>query len=127
MFTLNNQQINVPRTLVLDAIKSGLERHRKEYQEALSDYQEATKQFFASAHERTEKGDFTNLNFNLVPPRNYEEDYLVVMGMLEVSSDDIVSLDQSAYNAYFRGKWKWAADFTNSAMAYKSVLGSLSR
>lgn len=126
MFTLNNQQINVNRLDMIKAVGICRDQHRAQYETAQSDYRTAVVVFMQDAAKRAEAGDFRDLVLRLVPPTNHDQDYLEVLEMLEASVDETITLDRQSFNAYYRNQWAWSKSFEDSAMAYKTVLGSLS-
>ena len=59
-FSLRSQSINIPRLVLIDELKKGLEAHKIEYQEALEDYKKAVLKFPLQPLLLQEKSFFQN-------------------------------------------------------------------
>lgn len=123
MINLRDQQVNVNRLELIEAIKKGLEIHKAKYKESLEDYKEAVKIFMREALVRAEAEDFKDLVLTIQAPFNKESEYLDVIEMLEVSVDETIQLDKESYKAFYKNEWSWTGMFEASASLYKTVIG----
>lgn len=124
MMTNRNQTVNVERTAVIDALKKGLEEHKLQYAEAQKDYHQAVIKFLSNALNSAKDGDFSNLVLNIPKPENHEKDYLHILDMLELSVDDVITLDSDTFRAYFKGEWSWKHRFNDIMGSTKLYLES---
>lgn len=122
MITLRNQQVNVNRLEMIEAIKAGRALHVAQFTEAHADYQAVLLKEFTRIRDQIAAGNFKDVSFHLIAPQNHTEDYDEVIEMLERSIDDTVTLDRDAFKAYFKNEWSWSRGFAESAAVYKASL-----
>lgn len=115
-------RVNVNRTGLLKTVVENKAQHKKDFEEAWQDYLTYAKKEFRKAArnvEKTEKGKRINLpNFYAVP-ENHESDYDRIAGLLKLSSDDEVWLDDRDYERYVLDKWDWKEQFVSTSNFYK--------
>lgn len=116
---LNERQVKVDRGDLLKDVKANKERHVKEYEQAVTDYADATKRCIQDLH-RMIKKDPTGFSHheafnNLHKPRSYEREYEKVIRILECSVDEEVTISFEQHERWVLDEWHWKGDFqTNS-------------
>ena len=132
------RKVNVKRTDLVEALKTNLEKHLKEYEEAVQAYKTlATERLNEEQRKATEKldkhyrkalekisefdpeSDGNTDYFELVPhvvvtmkiPRNYSEEYKAAIDMFRWDTRDEVELSYAEFNCFVRDKWDWTSDF----------------
>lgn len=125
MMTLRERKITVNRSDLIAVLKTNLEKHRVEYEEALNEYYAQLVKDLSKALKHVKKTtDVRSLkNFQLANqfPLSHEQDYLEIIGMLEASVDDTITIDADSYRAYYLDNWSWKSMFE---MTKKSYIGS---
>lgn len=119
MLSINNKSVNVDRKDMIQAIKAGLKIHEKEYNEAFEEYKAKVLSEYDRLHKMIKDGDFSNTKIDITPPADHKQDYLDVIEMMEVSVDQIISLDLEAYKAYYKNQWTWSRVFAATRASYK--------
>lgn len=120
MLNLHTQSVNVNRTALLEALHANLETHQAEYREAMRDYQAKVVAELTASLARAKAGDFSKVNIHIPQPESHEQDFLDVIGMMELSVDETINLDSAAFKAYFRNEWPWKRQFDLMAASYKA-------
>ena len=120
MFNLRNQTVTVSRESLIEALHDNLSLHKAEYQEAMSDYRAKVIADLKAALARAEAGDFEKVNVHVSQPESHEQEFQDVIGMLEMSVDETITLDSDAFKAYFRNEWPRKRQFELIAASYKS-------
>lgn len=125
MINLRQQTVNVNRRELIEALKKGLELHRKRFNEADADYKAAVIQFQSDALSRANAGDFKDMRMTLTPPTNKAQEYMDIIDLMGVSVDDTVQIDMEAFKAFYKNQWSWTGAFEASAALYKTALGGM--
>lgn len=125
MITLNQQSVNVDRLKCILAITSGKVKHGVQWAEAQRDFEEASRLFLEQVNARADKGDYSNVQSNLVAPVNREQQYQDIIDMLGVSVDTVINIDMASYKAYYKNEWPWTKSFLEAAALAKTMVGSL--
>lgn len=120
MLNLHTQSVNVSRTELLKALRANLEAHQDEYREAMTDYQAKVIAELTASLERAKAGDFSKVEVRIPQPESHKQDFLDVIEMMELSVDETINLDSSAFKAYFRNEWPWKRQFELMAASYKA-------
>lgn len=123
MMHVNNRTVNVKRADLLKALVEGREKHVADYAQAMADYREAAEKFLGEALERAKAGDLSNLRFDLPRPESNVGDYDEVIAMMELSVDDVISLDSGSFRAYVMGEWSWTHQLMKTTGALRNYLG----
>lgn len=120
MLNLRTQTVNVSRTDLLANLYANFESHKAEYKQAMLDYQAKVIADLSAALARAEAGDFTKVTVRVDRPESHEQDFIDVIGMLEMSVDETINLDSEAFKAYFRNEWPWKRQFDMLMASYKA-------
>lgn len=118
-------EVNVLKDKLLKIMKDNREKHVKEYEQAMIDYKDQCVKALEDRLEiikkegkiLKEKTDY--LRFKFTYPTCYKESYDEVIGMLELSTDDKLSLSDSQYRNWVMDKWSWKRDFNESISMYR--------
>ena len=102
-----------------------LKKHKIEYRNAVSEYEEACVKFLEEALEHVKSGVFDRekITLSLIKPENYSDEYQRILDMLEYSVDETLTLDADTFRAYFKGEWTWKARFNDIIGSTKAYLG----
>ena len=124
-FSIRQQTVTVKRDDIIDALHQGLKKHKIEYRNAVSEYEEACVKFLEEALEHVKSGVFDRekITLSLIKPENYSDEYQRILDMLEYSVDETLTLDADTFRAYFKGEWSWQARFNDIVGSTKAYLG----
>ena len=113
--------VTVKKEDLIKRLKENLENHKKTYETACEGFRIEIKERLDKATEQYKEGK-TPSPINFVPPETHEEDYEVIISMLEMSVDEEVTLSISEYRRYAEDKWDWAERFKLTASTYTDKL-----
>lgn len=120
MITINQQSVNVNRQKLLECLRTNRDNHVREYNQAVDCYQEAMVDALKKKLKEVRSGKVKELSINLPRPKSFESNYTDVIEMLEMSVDENINLDSSAFKAYIRDEWNWSQGFKSIAGSYIS-------
>lgn len=120
--TLHSQEVNVDRKKLIVVLKKNLDKHIREYQDAMNNYRLALIGDCEKVLSRLNYGmsdeELAKVRVDFVPPQSHIEEYQQVIDILTVSVDENVSLDSHAFQAYYKDNWHWKKQFSMSAQLY---------
>lgn len=123
MMNVRQRSVNVSRVELLAALKANLEIHKAQYIEAVNDFKERLVKDLVLAKKKVEKTnaeDLKTFKFNFSFPSSHEQEFIDIIEMLEVSTDDTINLDHESFKAYFKNQWSWSNSFASTLTQYKS-------
>lgn len=114
------QAVVVSKRRLLSILKKNRAAHRSTFLDALAGYK---RQFVIELERILEKARngsaFTSV-VSLEMPQDHTSDYNRVIGMLELTKERTIRLDEREYAMYVEDRWGWQADFLTTASAYSS-------
>jgi hypothetical protein len=127
---LHSQSVNVSRLQLLSALRSNLEKHKRDYAEAVVNYRIALQVDLTAAlvQANDPKSRLDKINVDFDHPKSYANQYQQVIDMLEYSVDETINLDSQAFRAYVKDEWSWKSSFelANSTFSVKAMSGNVS-
>lgn len=122
-------QVNVKKEQLLKILKENRAKHVSDYKEALEDYRAAYIEVLQKNIEIAQSGaeDMIPVDeINLPEPQCYAKSYDTAIGMLEISVDETVQLNEIQYRQYVNDEWGWSDSFKLSNSTYSSSFEFLS-
>ena len=128
-------ELQFPTTDVLDKLKTNRKRHAEAYAEAVEGHREAVKKKYKEAIEKYQEelaklvdgGEVKYFMVEAAPgvsPQHLDE-YDTAIEMLEMTSEDTLTLTQTQFHCYVRDKWTWTNNFLGNAR-YSNTVAMLS-
>lgn len=119
------KQVTVDRVELMHVMADNREAHAHNYRQALEDRKETMREtltdWLALMEADPEKAySYTNELVFPIPP-NYLEEYDRVLAMLEMSSEETITLDSTEFDCYVRDKWQWKNAFLRATTAYSDA------
>ena len=114
----NNKEYSVKKSDLLAKLKTNREKHVAEFNEAVVEYRRRVTVALERKLAAMREGKPIDLKFQLVEPQSFEKDYDRVIGLLEMTTDDIIEITPSDYTAYVLDEWAWKERFSTVAMSY---------
>lgn len=112
---MNN--ITISRSNLLDCVKSYRDIHQKEYRLVLEKFRKDVLERLKLYSDNYVNGNFTELKFPL-KPTNHIDDYEIIIGMIEISSDQEFVLTEQQYRKYCQNQWAWTEQFDTTKTFY---------
>lgn len=124
-------KITVSKEQLTKIIKSNLDEHIKEFNEAMSGYKAAYELYLKKliVHvqkevDRVRKSNYTtttdlDFHFDDPEPVSHEDDYNSILSMLSLHCDDKIELSMSDHQKFVMDNWNWKRDFVRTSSYYK--------
>ena len=115
-------QVRVKKTELLEILKKNKAEHEAIFAEAQKTWQTAVVKELTSQLAIASENKLPSLLKlkKLEPPKSYASEYERAIGMLEMSVDDVVEIDQQEYQNYVRDIWNWSRNWAYSNSAYSN-------
>lgn len=125
MMTSHNRVVTVNRIALIEKLKANLEKHKKDYEEAVIGYKEKLKYDLEQALDLVTLCQNPSDLRRLKPvrfefPVSYETNYIDAIEMLEWSVEETIQLDQSSFKQYVQDEWSWTQSFSAVNSTYKA-------
>lgn len=117
-------QLSVDTLALKDKLQSNLEKHRKDYKEALAGYHKDLLDLASRIAKGVAKFDVGGPIVDLyklnipVPPKSYEDHYLNAIAAIKYHTLATIELDSKSVRSYMDDQWDWKNDFINSNSKY---------
>lgn len=112
-------KVNTNREHLINTLKNNRELHNKTYEQALEKYWELEVKFYTKALASVTEKKSAKYNLrNNAKPRNYSEQYDLVISMLEQSTEETIQIDSSDYRAFVLDEWDWSDEWKTSTASY---------
>lgn len=107
---------------LVEAIETQLDKHRKEYTEALNNWRKIMRR----AAQRVVDGDeaLTKVPrefFDCQPPENHEKEFTEALAMLKHTQENIVELDSDTYAQLVEGRFNWHRAWSARNETYRKL------
>lgn len=107
---------------LLRVLQENRAKHAQEYTAALEGWREEVKEKMAEMLDSLAVDSLKDPNlselFKLERPVSYEENYLTLIGMLEMATETEIELNQQQYQQYVEDKWVWKEQWSVSNRHY---------
>lgn len=148
MLHLGERTVTVKREQLLETLRSNLQKHQKEYQEALDGYKDLAREKLVRLREkagrdleenfdkiagRIERFDpeegmsdtvvlLQSLTFTLKVPEDHSDSYKVAISMAEWDVNETVELTQTQFQSFVLDDWDWQDEFKSVSAQYRKKL-----
>jgi hypothetical protein len=110
--------VRLKRIELLEKVKGNRDNHRAVFEKALEGYRKAVVRELEKMLEEAKKGLRIRREVRLVEPMDQTRDYDRIIKMLEMSTDDVIELDEKGFSQYVMDDWSWKANFLESTNPY---------
>lgn len=110
--------IKVKKDELLAKLRANRETHSAQFEKAAAGYRKKVIEVLESRLKDARSGKLPVLIFNLPMPVDQTSAYDRAIGMLEMSVEDIIELDEHDYQQYVLDEWNWSASVTASNTFY---------
>jgi len=119
--------IKVNKTNLLEILKANRARHREIFLEAQEGYRKLAIKELNAMLRNARSGGQIRRSITLIQPMDQTSDYDRVIGMLELSEQDSILLEEHEYQMYVQDKWNWKKQFlaNNSGYSQQAFLANI--
>ncbi|MDA8309802.1 MAG: hypothetical protein M0Z46_04180 [Actinomycetota bacterium] len=110
--------VKVNRDELLKVIEQNRAHHHEVFEKALGKFREAVLEDFEAKIEILRKGKIPDTYLRLTRPEDHTGTYDTVIGMLKMSTDEVVELGTDEYANYVQDQWSWTRQFRSTAASY---------
>lgn len=116
------QTVTINKGRLLTIVIENRDKHLADYAEAERGYQseivKVLSRYLEQVQSKKIPKDF-NAIFEIPRPENHVKDYNTIIGMLELSVDQEISLSQQDFKLYVQDEWSWKRAFETVTSNYK--------
>ena len=114
--------VKVPRTKLLEILKKNKETHRGDFKEALAGYKRVMHDAIDEFVKRLENDPHKAVRLirGHAIPTDHTNEYEAVIGMLELSDQEYVTLGVNEYQNFVQDEWSWSHMFKESVSNYSN-------
>lgn len=120
------EEITVNKDELIKRLEENLDKHKKEYQEAVEDYTIAALKAMESKAEDLKSGRPIELDFydrvagcDIRPPEDHTKDYEVALDMLQWHNEPTITIAIDKFQCFVRDDWQWKKNFAVMSANYK--------
>ena len=114
------QTIKVRKVDLLAKLKENRAEHRRIFEDALKGWKSQVTLALEQAMEDAKAGRKFRTEIDLPCPEDHTDDYDVVMGQVEWSIDEELTLSYHEFRQFVLDDWGWKPDFVASSTSYSS-------
>ena len=118
------RQVTVQKGALVKVVQENRGEHRKIFEEAVEGYKKRAVELLEEHIARIKKGKIERVAVSLPVPEDHTADYDRVLKMLDMSVDENVTLDETAFAEYVMDDWGWQRQFLTSSSAYSARAAS---
>ena len=118
MRQIGSIEVQIPRVALLEALKKNRDSHKAIVAEAREGYVKAARQALVKRMAELDAGKIVTLGFNLSVPVDMTKEYSTVIGMLEMSQEETITLSSAEYRCLVEDAWDWQNNFLMSNSHY---------
>lgn len=110
--------IKVKKDDLLAKLRTNRELHEDEFNRAADGYRKRVIAALELRLSQAKNGQLPQMVFNLPTPINQTKEYDMAIGMLEMSVEDVIELEEHDYKQYVLDQWGWSQNVTATNAMY---------
>lgn len=115
------ESIKVKKEELLNVLRENRTKHRHIFEEAIEGYRKTVIAEFERRLDDAKAGRKIDIRFTLPQPVDQTKDYDRAIGMLEMTIDDVIHLEEIEYRQYVMDDWSWKQSFLTSNSTYSGT------
>lgn len=115
-------EITVKRAALLDTLKANKARHEEDFKATFAAYSKALGERLEAMLAEVREGKPVSLHalsVKLPKPESHADDYDRVIGMLDMSVAEDVTITEQQYSQFVRDQWGWRQSYDSVSSSYK--------
>lgn len=119
----NTKTYKVPKATLLGYIRSNREKHVRDHDTAVALYRKRAEVELQRKLTQVKEGQkFSLSNWpGLLVPRSYAKEYDQVIGLLDLTLEDVIEITPADYRQYVLDEWAWKPGFSSMVKNYSGV------
>ena len=113
-------EVKVKKDTLLKILQKNRGKHRAIFEKAIAGYRREVIRHLDFALKRAKSGKKIITAVKLIQPQDHTSDYDRVIGMLELSVDKEIAIDDTQYQQYIMDQWEWSGQFSSTSASYSS-------
>lgn len=114
-------EVTVKVADILPIIKDNREAHREIFEKAVEGYKKEWIELLELHLERVKAGKKVKTAVSLVEPQDHTADYDQAIGMLELCTNEEITLTGGEYACLIDDEWGWKNQFVATATSYGAM------
>lgn len=117
-------ETTIDKDQLIAHIRHNKAEHQGIFEEALSGYKKEMIAHLEKKLAAAKKGKRVGHHIRLVQPVSHLSDYERVLQMLEMSTQDVITISERQFAQYVRDEWEWKQNFlaSNSTYSHKAAV-----
>ena len=113
-------EVKVNKTELLTILKTNRQKHQEIYIKAFDGYRKEVIRHLQFALDQASAGEKIITQISLIAPQDHTAEYDRVIGMLKMSVDEKIEIDNTEYRQYVLDEWDWSKHFSTTSSSYSS-------
>ena len=116
------EKVKVNKVDLIKILKENRDLHAKQFEEATVGYKLAVEIALKKKLKSVKAGEEFDLYFyDLSKPESHINEYDNVIGILEISTEDIIPISMEEYLKYYKNEWSWSKSWTTNNAPYATL------
>jgi Sec7-like guanine-nucleotide exchange factor len=115
------EKVKVKKVDLVKVLQTNRDIHQEAFNVALAGYKISVEKELKSKLKDLKAGKDFDLHIHLLKPISYVKQYNDVIGMLEISSEEEVSITMEEYLKYYKNEWEWQSSWQLSNAFYSQA------
>jgi len=107
---------------VLKKVKDNRDNHRVIYEDAMIGYKNQVINALTERLDNAVNGKKVDLYIRLEQPEDHTDDYITVIEMLEMTTDEVIDLNDDQFRCFIQDQWEWRRKFIGNAANYTKMI-----
>ncbi len=113
--------VKVNKLEFIERVTVNRDAHRRIFKRALKGYERRLLSELEQRIDDVSAGRQIDRYIGLPEPADHTADYDRILGMAEMSVDDVIELDANDFARFVMDQWDWKQDFIDTASLYEGV------
>jgi len=114
-------QVSIKKDELITKIRANRANHQAIFEEALEGYKKEIIKLLEERLAAAKQGKRISHYITLVQPESHLDDYDRVLEMLEMSTQDTITVSETQFAWYARDEWDWKQNFLSRSAHYSDT------
>lgn len=112
--------VKIKKQELLEVVKANLAKHKEIVEEAFAKYREMAISELDAMLAEAKSGKRIRRAVSLVEPVDQTPEYTRIIRQLEMSTEDVVTLEEHEFEQYVLDRWSWKRQWSTSNSVYSA-------